>query len=120
MVGACFICMARGQSANSLIPLLEKAVQNGDPVFNMSGGEQLRDYLKVEEVAAIIAQVALQQQVQGIINCCSGKPISVRTLVERYMRDNNLSIPLNLGYYPYPDYEPMAFWGNADKLSQIL
>ena len=115
-----FYMYGKGQSHNSLIPLLEKAVQRGEPVFNMSGGEQLRDYLKVEEVARIIVQIALQQSVQGVINCCSGKPVSVRNLVEKYMQDNGLSINLNLGYYPYPDYEPMAFWGNADKLNRIL
>lgn len=115
-----FYMYGKGQSPNSLIPLLERAVQQGEPVFNMSGGEQLRDYLKVEEVAKIIVQIALQQSVQGIVNCCSGKPVSVRSLVEKYMQDNRLSINLNLGYYPYPDYEPMAFWGNADKLNRIL
>lgn len=115
-----FYMYGRGQSPNSLIPLLEKAVRNGDPVFNMSGGEQLRDYLQVEEVARIIATIALQQRVQGVINCCSGKPISVRNLVEKYIRENDFSIALNLGYYPYPDYEPMAFWGDAGKLNGAL
>jgi dTDP-6-deoxy-L-talose 4-dehydrogenase (NAD+) len=27
---------------------------------------------------------------------------------------------MNLGHYPYPDYEPMAFWGNRRRLDQIL
>ena len=26
---------------------------------------------------------------------------------------------LNLGYYPYPTYEPMAFWGDNTKLDLI-
>lgn len=115
-----FYMWGKGQSPSSLIPLLEKAVRNGEAVFNMSGGEQLRDYLAVEEVARIIVAVALQQSVQGVINCCSGKPVSVRNLVERYIRENGFSIALNLGYYPYPDYEPMAFWGDAEKLNLVL
>ena len=115
-----FYMYGKGQSPNSLIPLLDKAVRSGGQTFNMSGGEQLRDYLKVDEVAKIIVKTGLQQKVQGIINCCSGKPVSVRSLVEKYLFDNGLTINLNLGYYPYPDYEPMAFWGNADKLNTIL
>ena len=47
----------------------------------------------------------------GAVNICSGKPISVRRLVEQWLDENNYKIELNLGHYPYPDYEPMAFWG---------
>jgi len=86
----------------------------------MSGGEQLRDYLRVSEVADILIKIALQNKVQGIINCCSGKPVSVRKFVEQYLLDNNAEIKLELGYYPYPDYEPMAFWGDNEKLKKII
>ncbi len=26
---------------------------------------------------------------------------------------------LNLGFFPYPDYEPMEFWGDNYKLQKI-
>lgn len=29
-------------------------------------------------------------------------------------------IELELGYYPYPEYEPMAFWGDGRKYSYFL
>jgi len=47
----------------------------------------------------------------GIVNICSGKPKSVRSLVEQWVSENDWNIQLELGYYPYPDYEPMEFWG---------
>ena len=56
----------------------------------------------------------------AIVNCCSGEPISIRKLVGNYLAEKNKSIELNLGYYPYPDYEPMSFWGDATKLKTIL
>ncbi len=86
----------------------------------MSGGEQERDYLPVEKVAEYIVAVALQNDVNGIINCCSGKPIKIKELVTNYLKENNADIKLNRGYYPYPDYEPMSFWGDDTKLKQIL
>lgn len=115
-----FYMYGKGQNPNSIIPLLEKAVQNGDREFKMSGGEQLRDYLKVEEVAAILVRIGTQCSVQGIINCCSGVPVSVRGLVEKYLTEHNASMQLRLGHYPYPDYEPMAFWGDNEKLKTII
>jgi len=27
---------------------------------------------------------------------------------------------LNRGCYPYPDYEPMAFWGDRRRLDSLL
>ena len=30
------------------------------------------------------------------------------------------TIKLNLGYYPYPDFEPMKFWGDTNKINKIL
>ncbi len=86
----------------------------------MSGGEQVRDFLPVETVAHYLTLIALQDKVTGIINCCSGEPITVRKMVEDYLERRGRSIPLNLGYYPYPDYEPFRFWGDPSKLKSII
>jgi len=115
-----FYMYGKGQNPKSILAQLEKAIQNKEAVFNMSGGEQVRDYLPVEKVAEYIAKIALQTETDGIINCCSGSPISIKQLVENYLRQKQSEIKLNLGFYPYPDYEPMAFWGDDRKLKSIL
>jgi dTDP-6-deoxy-L-talose 4-dehydrogenase (NAD+) len=115
-----FYLYGKGQAENSLFPQLRKAVERGDTAFDMSGGEQLRDYLPVSEVAKSIVALGLKQNDIGTINICSGQPISVRKLVEGWISDNGWSISLNLGCYPYPDYEPMAFWGDRRKLKNML
>jgi dTDP-6-deoxy-L-talose 4-dehydrogenase (NAD+) len=115
-----FYLHGEGQAASSLLPLLRQAVARGDSVFNMSGGEQLRDYLPVTEVARCLVALALKRADSGVVNLCSGQPISVRKLVEGWIKDNDWSIELNLGHYPYPDYEPMAFWGDRRKLDSLL
>jgi len=114
-----FYMYGSGQSPNSLLSQLDRSLSMNEPFFNMSGGEQERDYLPVEEVAANIINIALQQTVTGIINCCSGNPIKVKDFVINYLQTKNKYIQLNLGYYPYADYEPMSFWGNNKKLKTI-
>ena len=96
---------------NSILSQLENAVIKKEAVFNMSQGEQLRDYLKVEYMAEKIVNYSVDNNLNGIVNCCSGKPISIKRLVEDYIKENNYNIKLNFGFYPYNDYEPMAFWG---------
>jgi dTDP-6-deoxy-L-talose 4-dehydrogenase (NAD+) len=115
-----FYVYGEGQPANSLYPQLKSAVQRGDMVFNMSGGEQLRDYLPATEVARLIAELALRNRDIGVINLCSGQPVSVRRLVENWLKENGWNIALNIGYYPYPSHEPMAFWGDRRRLQSIV
>jgi nucleoside-diphosphate-sugar epimerase len=115
-----FYVYGEGQANNSLLPQLKKAVERGDRAFNMSGGEQLRDYLPITQVAEDIVLLAAARRDNGVVNVCSGKPISVRRLVEAWIEENAWSIDLKLGYYPYPDYEPMAFWGDRAKLTRCL
>jgi dTDP-6-deoxy-L-talose 4-dehydrogenase (NAD+) len=115
-----FYMYGKGQNPKSLLSQLDAALAAHEPVFNMSGGEQVRDYLPVEKVAEYIVTIALQKQVEGVINCCSGQPVTVKEFVNDYLAHKKQTMALNLGYYPYPDYEPMRFWGDNTKLKNIL
>lgn len=114
-----FYLYGKGQNSKSLFSQLQKAIDEKAEVFNMSGGGQVRDYLPVERAAAYIVKIALQDNVTGIINCCSGEPVSIKQLVETQLTQQHSTMQLNLGYYPYTDYEPMAFWGDTTRLNQI-
>ena len=115
-----FYMYGEGQAESSLQPQLQKAVNQGLSTFDMSGGEQLRDYLPVTEVAKQLVRIAVSENDLGIVNVCSGVPISVRHLVEGWIRDNNWNIKLNLGHFPYADYEPLEFWGDNQKLMAVI
>jgi len=115
-----FYMYGPGQSQSSLFSQLQAAIDNGDSVFNMSGGEQVRDFLSVESVAGLLVDVLFQDKVSGVINVCSGRSSTVRELVEEYLQKHGANIELNLGHYPYPDYEPFRFWGNTAKLREAV
>lgn len=112
-----FYVFGEGQAKSSLYSQFLSAVRRGDATFDMSGGEQLRDYLPVGVVARLLVDLAISRKNTGPINVCSGIPISVRRLVESWRQQTGSSIRLNLGRYPYPEYEPMAFWGGTRKLN---
>lgn len=114
-----FYLYGEGQNPKSLLAQLDQAIERGDHTFNMSGGEQLRDYLPVQQAADYIALIVENQEFDGIVNICSGQPISVRSLVENHLAQKGKNITLNLGHYSYTDYEPMAFWGDTSILKQL-
>ncbi|MDV0443852.1 NAD(P)-dependent oxidoreductase [Methanorbis rubei] len=115
-----FFLYGKGQSPKSLLPQLDAAIERGDTEFPMSGGEQLRDYLLVEKVAEYVCRIALQDAMSGVVNCCSGKMISVRQLVEERVSELGAEISLKLGVYGYPAYEGMAFWGDVSRLHEVI
>lgn len=108
-----FYMYGKGQHPHALLSQLDRAIENGDAAFNMSKGEQLRDYLPIEEAARQLFDLYTSRP-SGTYNICNGSPISVRRLVEQRIAQKQSAITPNFGYYPYPDYEPMAFWGIRD------
>tara|TARA_B100000900_G_scaffold380278_1_gene365872 strand:- start:3704 stop:4558 length:855 start_codon:yes stop_codon:yes gene_type:complete len=115
-----FYTYGTGQGPNSIISQLENSIKKKEKIFNMSNGDQLRDYLPVNLLVDYIAKISLNNKVTGIVNCCSGQPISIKNLVEDYLRLKKYEIKLNLGFYPYPDFEPMNFWGSNSKLLKAI
>lgn len=115
-----FYMFGKGQNPNSLLSQLQAALTRVDGVFNMSPGDQQRDYLPIETVAAYLVKIATQHKVNGVINCCSGVPLEVRQLVLNYLKERKATINLNLGFYPYSDIEPRNFWGDTTKLKTII
>jgi len=115
-----FYLWGEGQAENSLWPSLRRAAAKGEPLFPMSGGEQLRDYLPVATAASHLVDLALAGRGHGVVNVCDGKPTQVRALVEGWIREQGWTIEPDLGRYPYPEHEPMAFWGDATKLRECL
>lgn len=115
-----FYLHGEGQNPNSLLAALDRAIDAGEASFNMSGGEQLRDFLPIASAAAYLATIVHQRDFNGVINCASGQPVSVRALVEQRLRERGAALKLNLGHYPYPSHEPMAFWAVTERLQQLL
>jgi nucleoside-diphosphate-sugar epimerase len=106
-----FYVYGDGQAPTSLWSQLRSAVAAGAPTFDLSAGEQLRDFLPIEMAARQLVDHALARVDRGPVNVCSGQPISVRRLVEGWVREQGWRIELKFGRFPYPDYEPLAFWG---------
>lgn len=115
-----FYLHGEGQNRNSLLAALDRAIDAGEPTFNMSAGAQLRDFLPIATAAAYLAAIAQQRDFDGVINCASGQPVSVRSLVEQRLRERGAALALNLGHYPYPTHEPMAFWADVERLQELL
>jgi len=114
-----FYLCGRGQAPTSLYAQFHDAIARGEKKFAMSPGDQVRDFLEVEEAAGAIVDVALAPKAPRILNICSGQPTTVRSLVERWRAQAAADIELKLGVHSYPAYEPFAFWGDNSRLNAL-
>ncbi|RNF84263.1 NAD-dependent epimerase/dehydratase family protein [Montanilutibacter psychrotolerans] len=115
-----FYLYGPGQAASSLYAQLRAAVASNARTFDMSNGDQVRDFLPIETAAAHIAAIALGHADAGTVNICSGHPATVTDTVRGWLREWDADIALNRGVYAYPDYEPFAFWGSTRRLHSLL
>ena len=114
-----FYAYGEGQNSQSLIPLLNKAIKDGKESFDMSPGDQLRDFIDVSLVASYIIKATNSNKATGIYNIGSGKAISIRDFVEEYIQSKNSNIKLNFGALPRNDQEPLAFWANTKRIISL-
>lgn len=105
---------------NSIFSKLYQAAQDGKDKFPFTTGKNKYDFIDVDELARQIGATITQDKVNGIINCCTGEPVSLADRVERYIADNHLDIKLDYGAFPDRPYDSPAVWGDATKIQQIL
>ena len=98
---------------------IRDAASQGAKEYAVSRGEQLRDYLPRKDVGRFLAHFCLQNDILGIVNCCSGRPMSMRRMMEEFA-GKWPGLMLNFGAVPYRSSEPMAFWGNRDRMDKVL
>lgn len=105
---------------NSIFCKLLLAAEEGKKTFPFTSGKNQYDFITVDELADQISAVVMQKEVSGIINCCSGKPMSLADRVEQFIIEHSLDIKLEYGAFPDRPYDSPCEYGDATKIQMIL
>ncbi len=108
-----FNCYGPGEAPERLIPSVMRAAEAGE-VVQLTGGDQVRDYLHVADVASALAVIA-SSDITGAVNVCSG----VGTRVEQIARLAAPEAVLSLGAKPYRKDDPMYLVGQNARLRSL-
>jgi dTDP-6-deoxy-L-talose 4-dehydrogenase (NAD+) len=106
--------------SKSIFYKIAQAEAEGNKIFPFTSGLNKYDFIDVGELSRQIAATVCQKEINGIINCCSGKPEALKDAVENYICRNNFKIKLAYGHYPERPYDSPAVWGNSSKIENIL
>lgn len=105
---------------SSIFAKLTQAAQNGQKEFPFTSGKNLYDFIDVDQLAFMIAVASIQNEVTGVINVCTGKPLSLGERVEQFIAEHGYDIKLQYGAFPNRPYDSPGIWGNAEKIQEIL
>ena len=106
--------------SNSIFAKLRTAALEGKTHFPFTSGKNKYDFIDIDDLATQIAAVVGQKEVTGIINCCSGQPVSLADRVEAFIKENNLDIQLDYGAFPDRPYDSPCTYGDDSKIKCIL
>lgn len=108
---------ARG---SSIFAKLYQANEDGKAEFPFTTGKNLYDFIHVDELAKLIMHASVQDEYVGIINVCTGKPMSLADKIESYIKEHNMNIKLKYGAFPDRPYDSPGTWGDATIINKIM
>lgn len=105
-----FQVYGEGESSNRFWPSLRKAAISGAD-FDMTNGEQVRDFIHVSEVARKIVEEIFEMKVGETLvkNIGSGTPRSLRSFAEYWWKIWKAQGKIRFGAVPYRPNEIMRF-----------
>ncbi|MEB3983909.1 NAD(P)-dependent oxidoreductase [Mycobacterium sp. 663a-19] len=104
-----FYLYGEGEDERRLVPYIRGQLGAGQEVL-LTRGDQVRDFLDVEDAARMIADVALGRH-QGAVNICSGEAMTVRQLAERIADEYGRRDLLRFGARPENIFDPPRILG---------
>jgi nucleoside-diphosphate-sugar epimerase len=100
-----------------LITALIDKLERGEP-FPATLGEQVRDYLHVEDVASALCSL-VEREANGVFNISSNIPITMRQLMETVGDLIGHAELIRYGEVTYRKWEPRFVCGDNQKLRQL-
>lgn len=105
---------------NSIFSKITQMEHEGKESFPFVSGKNKYDFINVDELAKQIATASTQSEITGIINCCSGKAVSLADKVNEFIEKNHYSIRPDYGKFPERPYDSPAIWGDNTKINKIM
>ena len=105
---------------SSIFAKICQAAEDGKKTFPFTTGKNQFDFIHVDKLAEQIVASSVQNEVNGVINICTGNPISLGEQIETFIKDHNFDIKLEYGAFPDRPYDSPITYGDAAKIKKIM
>jgi len=114
-----FNFFGRNMSPKFFIPQMVNTFRK-DEKFEMTEGEQKRDFLYLDDVISAMVLAARQPATNEIYNVCSGHAVSLKELVLEVKKKLNSQSEIVFGALPYRENEVWNMVGDNTKIQKKL
>ncbi|MBU5430646.1 NAD(P)-dependent oxidoreductase [Kineothrix sp. MSJ-39] len=114
-----FYIVGNTEDGCSIFSKIVQAAHKGQKDFPFTMGLNQFDFLDYDNFCKQVADVVEQNEVNGIINICCGRPEKLADRVERFIKENKFDIKLDYGVFPDRPYDSKAIWGDDFKIRMI-
>lgn len=105
---------------NSIFGKITHAAMEGKKEFPFTSGRNRYDFIDIDKLAEMIAVASTQYEEDGIINVCTGKPMTLAERVEDFIMTHGYDIKLKYGAFPDRPYDSPGVWGDAQRIQRIM
>lgn len=104
----------------SIFSKITTAAEAGEKTFPFTMGQNQYDFTDYDLFCSQVAKACTQDEVLGIIECCTGRPMKLAERVEKFIEENGYDIKLAYGTFPDRPYDSKAVWGDNTKIDKIM
>lgn len=105
---------------HSVFSKVAESARAGKKTFPFTSGTNQYDFIDIDEFAAQVVAASLQDEIEGVIECCSGVPVALGEEVERFIRERGYDIQLERGAFPDRPYDSPCIYGDNTKIQAIM
>jgi nucleoside-diphosphate-sugar epimerase len=116
--GRIFFVYGSYEHQDRLVAFVIRSLLQGKPA-PCSEGNQIRDFLQVKDVASAFVTL-LQSNVQGAVNIGSGKPVSLKELINKIGEKTGHADLIRFGEKSTSANEPPLLVANTHKLNKAI
>ena len=116
----CYYILGDDLKSCSIFGKILRAEEEGKTTFPFTTGKNKYDFIQIDDLAKLIVAAITQTEISGIINCCTGIPISLADQVESFINNHKLKIRLEYGVFHDRPYDSPCVYGDATKIKEIL
>lgn len=114
-----FYIVGNTEDGCSIFSKIVQASHRGEEIFPFTMGLNQFDFIDYDMFCKYVADTVTQDEIDGIINICAGRPEKLSDRVERFIKENGFKIKLNYGAFPDRTYDSKAIWGDDFKLRMV-
>lgn len=104
----------------SIFSKITAAEKEGKEYFPFTTGINQWDFIDYNEFCFQTAVAVEQDEINGVINICHGRPEKLSERVERFIKENDYKIKLDYGKFPDRPYDSKAVWGDSSVIERII